>query len=118
VGANERSEPPSETGARQSERRPVRRRGVERSVEVQVGALGGFEVRPTRVFLWGGSEREGRERVVSLGSPPRSLMIPRRERETQAGSVRVRSLGNPVMTVVLAGVHVARTIARERRDRS
>ncbi len=94
--------------------KPARRRGVERSLEVQVGALGGFEVRPTRIFLWGGEERGGRERIVSLGAPPRNLMIPRRERETHAGGVRVRSLGNPLMTVALAGVHVARRMARER----
>ncbi|MBD0290783.1 MAG: hypothetical protein ICV74_05960 [Thermoleophilia bacterium] len=94
--------------------KPPRRRGVERSLEIQLGALGGFELRPTRVFLWGGEERGGRERIVSLGAPPRNLMIPRREREAQAGSVRVRSLGNPLMTVALAGVHVARRIARER----
>ena len=92
----------------------VRRRGVERSVQIQVGRLGGIDVRPTRLFLWGGAEREGRERIVSLGTAPRSLLIPRREREVQAGSVRVRSLGNPLMTVALASVHVARRIARER----
>src|SRR5215210_2349492 len=32
-------------------------RGVERTFEVQVGALGGFELRPTRCFLWLGEER-------------------------------------------------------------
>ncbi len=93
---------------------PVRVRGVERSVEVQLGPLGGFDLRPTRLFLWGGGEREGRERVVSLGSAPRNLRIPRRERELRAGAVRVRSLGNPLMTVALAGVHTARKLARER----
>lgn len=94
--------------------KPVRRRGVERSLEIQVGRLGGIEVRPTRLFVWGGEERRGRERIVSLGTPPRSLLIPRREREVQAGAVHVRSLGNPLMTVALAGVHVARRLARER----
>jgi hypothetical protein len=114
VGSVERGE-----GAGKEARggQPVRRRGVERSVEVQLGPLGGFDLRPTRLFLWGGGERHGRERVVSLGSAPRNLRIPRREREVQAGSVRVRSLGNPVMTVVLAGVHTARKVARERRTR-
>ena len=98
--------------------KPVRRRGVERSVQIQVGRLGGIDVRPTRLFLWGGEEREGRERIVSLGTAPRSLLIPRREREVQAGAVRVRSLGNPLMTVALAGVHVARRLARERAELS
>ena len=91
----------------------VRRRGVERSLEVQLGPLGGFDLRPTRVFVWGGAEREGRERIVPLGSPPRNLRIPRRERELQAGAVHVRSLGNPLMTIALAGVHVARRLVAE-----
>ena len=92
----------------------IRVRGVERSVEVQLGPLGGFDLRPTRFFLWAGEAREGRERVVSLGSAPRSLRIPRREREVRAGAVRVRSLGNPLMTVALAGVHVARKLSKDR----
>jgi hypothetical protein len=95
----------------------VRRRGVERSLAVQLGPLGGFDVRPTRVFVWAGMERAGEERIVSLGIPPRNLLVPRRERELQAGPVHVRSLGNPVMTVALAGVHAARKLARERKGR-
>jgi hypothetical protein len=90
-------------------------RGRERSLEIQVGGLGGFEVRPTRFFLWLGAEREGRERVLSLGSAPRSLSLPRRERELRAGSVRVRSLGNPLMTMALAGVHAVRKATRAKR---
>lgn len=90
-------------------------RGRERSLEIQVGGLGGFEVRPTRFFLWPGAEREDRERVVSLGSAPRSLSLPRREREFRAGSVRVRSLGNPLMTMALAGVHAVRKAVQETR---
>jgi hypothetical protein len=90
----------------------ARVRGRERELEVQVGALGGFEVRPTRLFLWAGHQRGGRERIVSLGSAPRSLMIPRRERELLAGAVRVRMLGNPVMTLALAGVHAVRAARR------
>jgi hypothetical protein len=88
-------------------------RGRERSLEIQVGRLGGLEIRPTRVFLWSGGEREGRDRVVSLGSAPRNLTLPRRERELRAGSVHVRSLGNPLMTMALAGVHAARKVVRE-----
>jgi hypothetical protein len=92
-------------------------RGRERSVEVQLGPLGGFELRPTRLFVWAGEERRSGERVVSLGSAPRSLVLPRREHELQAGAVRVRSLGNPLMTVALAGVHAARKLSAERRGR-
>ena len=94
----------------------MRRRGMERSLEIQLGPLGGIDVRPTRVFVWGGEEREGRERIVPLGSPPRNLRIPRRERELQAGAVHVRSLGNPLMTIALAGVQVARRLVAERED--
>jgi hypothetical protein len=90
-------------------------KGVERALEVRLGAVGGFELRPTRIFLWSGEEREGRERVVSLGSPPRSLDLERRERELHAGSLHVRSLGNPLMTIALAGVHAARKLAEETR---
>jgi hypothetical protein len=99
----------------QVERRETgaRIRGRERELEVQLGTLGGFEVRPTRLFLWRGHDRTGRERVVSLGSAPRNLMIPRRERELRAGAVRVRSLGNPLMTLALAGVHAVRAASRE-----
>ena len=96
---------------------PERVRGVERQLEVQLGPLGGFELRPTRLFVWPGDAREGKERVVSLGSAPRSLLIPRAENEVRAGAVRVRSLGNPLMTVALAGVHAVRTLSeRERRE--
>jgi hypothetical protein len=94
----------------ESDRKPARVRGVERSLQVQVGGLGGFELRPTRVFVWGGAERDGRERVLPLGSAPRSLTIPRRPRELQAGGVEVRTLGNPLMTIALAGVHAARKL--------
>jgi hypothetical protein len=92
----------------------VRVRGVERSFEVQLGPLGGIEVRPTRFFLWSGENRDGRERIVSLGSAPRNLLIPRRERELRAGIVRVRSRGNPLMTMALAGVHAAKKLSSER----
>ena len=91
-------------------------RGRERSLEIQVGGLGGFEVRPTRFFLWSGSKREDRERIVSLGTAPRSLTLPRREREVRAGSVRVRSLGNPVLTMALASVHAVRKVVDERKS--
>jgi hypothetical protein len=94
---------------------PARRSGVERSLEVQVGGLGGFELRPTRVFLWGGTAREENQRVVALGAPPRTLVIPRRERELHAGAVEIRTLGSPFMTVALAGVHAVREFRRARR---
>ncbi len=94
----------------------MRRRGVERSLEVQLGPLGGFDLRPTRVFVWGGAEREG-ERILPLGSAPRNLRIPRREREHELGSVHVRSLGNPLMTIALAGVQAARRLVVESEEK-
>ncbi|MGI8607405.1 MAG: hypothetical protein ACR2L0_09715 [Gaiellaceae bacterium] len=99
------------------ETKPARVRGVERSFEVQIGSLGGFDLRPTRFFVWAGEEREGRERVVPLDSPPRNLKIPRRERHVEVGLVRARTLGNPLMTIALAGVHAAKKVSAERRRR-
>ena len=99
------------------ETKPVRVRGVERTFEVQIGSLGGFDLRPTRLFVWAGEERKGRERVVPLDSPPRSLRIPRRERRVEVGMVRARSLGNPLMTIALAGVHAVRRLANEASER-
>lgn len=93
-------------------RSPERIRGVERSLEVQVGSIGGFDLRPTRFFIWAGSTREGREQVLPLGAAPRNLQIPRRPRKLKAGTVTVRSLGSPLMTIALAGVHAVRKARR------
>jgi hypothetical protein len=92
--------------------KPERVRGVERSLQVEVRGVGGFELRPTRFFVWGGEERAANERILPFGSAPRSLTIPRRPRERQAGAFELRTLGNPVMTVALAGVHAARALRR------
>jgi hypothetical protein len=99
-------------GETQREDKPARITGVERSVEIRVGTLGGFELRPTRVFVWTGGQRDDNQRVLSLGLAPRPLVIPRRPRSVQAGSVEVRTLGNPLMTLALASVHAARRLRR------
>ena len=91
---------------------PARVRGRERGFEVQLGGLGGFELRPTRLFLWPGSEREAESRVLSLGRPPRNLLLPRSETVYRAGSVQMTSVGNPLMTVALAAVQTARALRR------
>ena len=91
---------------------PGRVRGRERGFEVQLGELGGFELRPTRLFLWPGSDREGQARILSLGRAPRNLLLPRRESEYVAGAVRMRSVGNPLMTLALATVHTAKAVRR------
>jgi hypothetical protein len=85
------------------EERPGEIVGTERAFEVKVGGLGGFELRPTRVFLWSGSERERNERLVALGQRPVGLEYGRRESTVHVGPVAVRSRGNPLMTVALAG---------------
>jgi hypothetical protein len=96
---------------RRSGDEPVK--GVERTLELQLGNLGGFELRPTRLFLWAGDERGDQERIVPFGGEPRSLDLAREEHELRAGSVRMRTLGNPLMTIALAGVHAVRRLANE-----
>jgi hypothetical protein len=85
-------------------RSPDEIRGVERSLEIKVGSLGGLELRPTRLFLWKGEEREGNEQLVQIGERPAGLDYPHRETSVKAGTVSVRTIGNPLMTMALAGV--------------
>ncbi len=91
---------------------PVRVRGRERGFEVQLGELGGFELRPTRLFLWPGADREEQARVLSLGRPPSNLRLPRKQSEYRAGAVHMRSVGNPLMTVALAAVQTVKAVRR------
>ena len=91
---------------------PERVRGRERGFEIQLGELGGFELRPTRLFLWPGSDREAQARVLSLGRAPRNLLLPRKESQYVAGAVRMRSVVNPLMTLALAAVHTAKAVRR------
>lgn len=86
------------------DRSPDEISGVERSLEVRLGSLGGFELRPTRLFLWSGAEREESQRVLPLGERPAGLEYPRRETSTRAGAVEVRTRGNPLLTIAMAGV--------------
>jgi hypothetical protein len=78
--------------------------GAERSLELRLGALGGLELRPTRLFLWRGPERSEAERIVAFGERPSGLDYERTETTTRAGNVELRTLGNPLMTIALAGV--------------
>jgi hypothetical protein len=91
---------------------PARVRGRERGFEIQLGELGGFELRPTRLFLWQGAERAEDLRVLSLGRPPRNLFLPRKESEYRAGAVQMRAVGNPLMTIALAAVQTTRALRR------
>lgn len=78
-------------------------RGTERAFEIKLGSLGGVEVRPTRLFVWKGSEREVAERVVPLADRPVGLSHARQESTIRAGAVELRSRGNPLMTLAIAG---------------
>jgi hypothetical protein len=78
--------------------------GTERSLELRLGSLGGFELRPTRLFLWRGPDRDEGERIVAFGERPSGLDYARHETSTRAGAVEMRTLGNPVLTLALAGV--------------
>ena len=93
------------------EQSPEEIAGVERAFEVKVGSLGGFELRPTRLFVWKGGEREESERVVSFGREPVGLEYPRHESTLRAGAVEVRTMGNPLMTLALAGIIAFKTWA-------
>jgi hypothetical protein len=84
------------------------RESGERSLELQLGALGGFDLRPTRLFVWKGEEREAQARIVSLGFPPGNAGSDVTPHEVEAGAVRVRTRGNPLLTVALAGVYATR----------
>ena len=77
-------------------------RGVERQIVLQVGPLAGIDVRPSRLFVWYGSERAGMERIVSLDKAPRVLRRPRPRRYLQLPGLEVSYLGNPAVTLALA----------------
>jgi hypothetical protein len=77
--------------------------GAERALEVKLGSLGGVEVRPTRMFLWKGDDRDATQRLVALADRPVGLDHARRESTVRVGPVEVRSRGNPLMTLAMAG---------------
>jgi hypothetical protein len=84
----------------------------ERSFEAQLGPLGGFELRPTRLFLWRGEAREETARIVSLGFAPAKTVLESEGRGLEAGPLRVHARGNPLMTIGLAGVYATRRAVR------
>jgi hypothetical protein len=77
-------------------------RGVERQIVLQVGPLVGIDVRPSRMFVWYGSQRAGMERIVSLDRAPRVLRQARPRRYLQLPGLEVSYLGNPAVTLALA----------------
>jgi len=76
--------------------------GVERQIVLQVGPIVGLDLRPSRLFMWAGSERSGTERIVSLDKAPRVLRRAHQRRYVQLPGVEVSYLGNPAVTLALA----------------
>ena len=76
--------------------------GAERAFEVKLGSLGGFELRPTRLFVWRGAVRDD-EKVLPLAERPVGLDESRAESTIRVGSIHVRSRGNPVLTLAITG---------------
>ncbi len=74
----------------------------ERQVTVQIGRLGGFDLRPSRLFFWLGRDRDRRQRIVSYGLPPKVLRKPRRRAYVHLGGIEISYLGNPAVTVPLS----------------
>ena len=77
-------------------------RGVERQIVLQVGPLVGIDVRPSRLFVWYGSQRAGTERIVSLDRAPRVLRRAHPRRYLHIPGLEVSYLGNPAVTLALA----------------
>lgn len=80
--------------------------GVERGVALEVGPVVGVELRPTRAFVRVAGGRV--VRVVPLSANPRPLRRPRRAWGLRVGPLRMTGVGNPVVTVGLAGAHAVR----------
>ena len=76
--------------------------GVERQIVLQFGPLVGVDLRPSRLFMWAGTERAGTQRIVSLDRAPRVLRRAHQRRYLQLPGVEVSYLGNPAVTLALA----------------
>jgi hypothetical protein len=96
----------------QASRSPVTERGQERQMAVQVGRSFGFDLRPSRLFVWAGPQREGHERIVSLGKPPARMQAPRRRRWLKIGPAEISYLGSPAVTLPLSAVRYAQHVRR------
>jgi hypothetical protein len=74
----------------------------ERRVEIQLGELGGLDVRPSRTFLWVGRRRAGHEAIVSSGEAPHVPREPKQERSVRLGELEITYAGNPGVTLPLS----------------
>jgi hypothetical protein len=77
--------------------------GTERAFEVRLGSVGGVEVRPTRVFVWKGTQRAESEKVLPLADRPVGLDGSRTESTIRVGGLELRSRGNPALTLAITG---------------
>jgi hypothetical protein len=87
--------------------------GQERQMAVQVGRSFGFDLRPSRLFVWAGPERDGHERIVSLGKPPARMQAPRRRRWLKFGRAEISYLGSPAVTLPLSAWRYAQHVRRQ-----
>lgn len=108
----------AEMSTAEDEHSPAPRTGIERSLEISLGSVGGFELRPTRLFVWKGGRAAEAERIMSFGREPVGLDYSRRESSLQAGPVHVRTVGNPVLTIAIAGAIAFRRWADRPETRS
>jgi hypothetical protein len=83
-----------------AEHKEVAESGQERRFELQFGRWGGFDLRPSRAFVWFGYDRE-RQRIVSYDRPPRLPRRPRRVRYVRLGALQIGSVGSPLVTLPL-----------------
>jgi hypothetical protein len=97
----------------QASRSAVTERGQERQMAVQVGRGFGFDLRPSRLFVWAGPEREGHERIVSLGKPPARMQAPRRRRFVKVGRAEISYLGSPAVTLPLSAWRYAQHLRKQ-----
>ena len=100
----------------EARRSAVVERGQERQVSVQVGRSFGFDLRPSRLFVWAGPEREDHERIVSLGKPPARMQAPRRRRWLKVGPAEISYLGSPAVTVPLSAWRYAQHARKRARE--
>lgn len=74
----------------------------ERRVAVQVGDLFGFDVRPSRTFVWIGRRVEGEEAVLSLGKAPKVLPVDTPVQSKRVGPAEITYAGSPAYTLPLS----------------
>ncbi len=88
----------------------------ERRVELQLGDVGGVDVRPSRTFVWLGRREPGHEAIVSLGTAPRVPREPRPEHTVHLGQVEITYAGNPAVTLPLSAYQTVRGLLRRRAE--